>query len=227
MKIIVTGSEGLIGQEVVKYLKNRPPYTVLPIDINQVDLVNEQAVKKFFSHKIHQEEVALVNCFALNDHIQSISTMNRLLDVTLDSFNEYLITNVTALFSVCREFMRTYERGSIVNFTSTYGIGSPRDDMYGEGEKHIGYGVSKAAVIQLTKHLATHWAPEMRVNCIAPGGIANGQPKEFKESYAKNTPMKRMGRVTEIAPLVEYLISHKSSYCTGGVYPVDGGWTAW
>jgi NAD(P)-dependent dehydrogenase (short-subunit alcohol dehydrogenase family) len=137
-------------------------------------------------------------------------------------------TNVTALFSVCREFAKYNPVSSIVNFTSTYGLGSPHPNMYPEGrEKHIAYGVSKAAVIQLTRHLAVYLAPNIRVNCIAPGGIENGQDLSFIEKYNQNVPLGRMGKVNEVSGLVEFLISDKSSYCTGGVYPVDGGWTAW
>jgi NAD(P)-dependent dehydrogenase (short-subunit alcohol dehydrogenase family) len=67
----------------------------------------------------------------------------------------------------------------------------------------------------------------MRVNCIVPGGVENGQSQEFIDAYSKHTPMGRMAKVEEICGLVEFLISDKASYCTGGVYPVDGGWTAW
>lgn len=227
MKVIVTGSSGLIGRAVCEYLQ-AAGYEINPIDFPS-NLCDEQEVKDLFS-KVPwlRGNEALINCFALNDHIRhGYECQSRLMDISLESFSDYLKTNVTALFSVCREFARNNQHGSIVNFTSTYGLGSPNPSLYGDGEKHIAYGVSKAAVIQLTKHLAVHWAPNIRVNCIAPGGVENGQPNEFIEAYSKLTPMGRMAKVEEICGLVEFLISDKSSYCTGGVYPVDGGWTAW
>jgi len=234
MKIIVTGSEGLIGKAVVEYLSEYEMYVdptgyhcayeVTGLDISDMDFNDEMTVGHFFEMG---EYDALINCFALNNHWQPRSTGDRIMGISLDSFDAYLKTNVTALFSVCREFKRNNPKGSIVNFSSTYGLGSPHPDMYGDGEKHIAYGVSKAAVIQLTKHLATHWAPDMRVNCIVPGGVENGQSAHFKFDYAEHTPMGRMAKVEEICGLVEFLISDKASYCTGGVYPVDGGWTAW
>jgi NAD(P)-dependent dehydrogenase (short-subunit alcohol dehydrogenase family) len=229
MKIIVTGSEGLIGKTVIPYLKNWG-HQVIGIDLQECDLLDEDKVKEIFNVKFWSfAPDALINCFALNHHIEKANreSVNKLMDISLDSFDAYLKTNVTALFSVCREFKRNNPKGSIVNFSSTYGIGSPRPDMYGDGEKHIAYGVSKAAVIQLTKHLATHWVPDMRVNCIIPGGVENGQSQEFIDAYSKHTPMGRMAKVEEICGLVEFLISDKASYCTGGVYPVDGGWSAW
>lgn len=237
MKIIITGSEGLIGKAVVEYLNaqghlsadgvEHKHYQVIEIDFKGwgIDFIDETVVKTVFAR---YDAAALINCFALNDHITKGARLeHRIMDMELESFDAYLKTNVTALFSVCREFRRNNPKGSIINFSSTYGLGSPRPDMYGDGEKHIAYGVSKAAVIQLTKHLATHWAPDMRVNCIAPGGVENGQSSEFQEAYAQHAPMKRMAKVEEICGLVEFLISDKASYCTGGVYPVDGGWTAW
>jgi NAD(P)-dependent dehydrogenase (short-subunit alcohol dehydrogenase family) len=238
MKIIVTGSEGLIGKAVKGYLDYLGHETIgLDAKTSFFDANSEPDVISYMK----KEADALINCFALNHHIPEYKITRpelvesqkkkaesvKLMGISLDSFEDYLKTNVTALFSVCREFKRNNPKGSIVNFSSTYGIGSPRPDMYGDGEKHIAYGVSKAAVIQLTKHLATHWAPDMRVNCIVPGGIENGQSQEFIDAYSKHTPMGRMAKVEEICGLVEFLISDKASYCTGGVYPVDGGWTAW
>jgi len=149
------------------------------------------------------------------------------MDIDLAAFEKYLKINVTALFSVCREFARNNESGSIVNFTSTYGMVSPNPCLYGGDEKNIAYGVSKAAVIQLTRHLAVHLAPKIRVNCVMPGGVKHRQSEEFQAGYGKLTPLGRMMYVEELAGIVKFLVSDESSYCTGAVYPVDGGWTAW
>jgi len=79
----------------------------------------------------------------------------------------------------------------------------------------------------LTKHLATHLAPNFRVNTIVPGGVFNDQSDEFVEKYATQTPMKRMMKTQELAGAVELLISDASTYITGTELKVDGGWTAW
>jgi len=135
--------------------------------------------------------------------------------------------NLTALFSTCREYARNNEEGSIVNFSSTYGVVSPRLDLYTNEEKHIGYTVSKTGVLGLSRHLAIHLAPKFRVNTIIPGGVKNNQTQAFLEMYSKNTPMKRMMNVKEINNIVEFLVSNKSSYMTGSEIKVDGGWTSW
>ena len=89
-------------------------------------------------------------------------------------------------------FAKNNEKGSIVNFSASTGIVSARPDLYNGAHKHIGYSVSKAGVINMTKFLATHLAPSIRVNCIAPGGVQHKQDKKFQNSYSKLTPMKRM-----------------------------------
>ena len=223
MKIIVTGSEGLLGKEIVNYLKKTHEVYELDIKLGH-DLTNEDFVMNWF--KEHKAD-SLVNCFALNDHVDSKRAKSTLYNITLDSFSEFLDVNITSLFSVCREFARNNKKGSIVNFSATTGIVSARPDLYEGAHKHPGYSVSKAGVINLTKFLAVHLAPKIRVNCIAPGGVKFKQDKEFIDKYSKFTPMNRMMQKNELNGLIEYLISKKSSYVTGSTFVVDGGWTAW
>lgn len=224
MKIIVTGSEGLIGREVTAYLRQKG-HQVAGVDIVLGhDLSNEEFVKEWFANN---RAGALVNLFALNDHVEASRTSSKLMDISLDSFRKYLEINLTILFSVCREFARHNSPGSIVNFSSTYGAVSPRPELYGTDEKHIAYGVSKAGVLQLTRHLAAHLAPAVRVNCISPGGVQSKQDAEFLENYGRHTPMRRMMNVSELPPLVEFLAGEGSTYCTGANFAIDGGWTAW
>jgi NAD(P)-dependent dehydrogenase (short-subunit alcohol dehydrogenase family) len=138
-----------------------------------------------------------------------------------------LEVNLTVLFSVCREFSRNNKKGSIVNFSSTYGLVSPNPDIYEGSHKHVAYGVSKAGVINLTKYLATHLAPNIRVNCVVPGGVLFNQNKKFRRSYAKLTPMKRMMKKNELNEIVNFLCSDASSYTTGAAFVIDGGYTIW
>ena len=79
----------------------------------------------------------------------------------------------------------------------------------------------------MTKFLATHLAPNIRVNCIAPGGVRFDQDEEFIQKYSKLTPMNRMMEKNELNELVEFLCSSGSSYMTGSTIVVDGGWTSW
>lgn len=225
MKVIVTGSEGLIGKEVCKYLKKNK-YIVIGFDnklapkydIGKYDLTDVDNVEYLFKEN---KADALVNCFAYNPKEPN----KLLLEQTVDDFMEYMDVNLTSLFMVCKEYAKNNKKGSIVNFSSTYGIVAPMYGLYGEADKDIGYSVSKAGVIMLTKQFATHLAPNIRVNCIVPGGVYNNQNEQFVKRYSGICPIGRMMDKKELPPLVEYLISNKSSYCTGGVFTIDGGWT--
>ena len=187
-KIVITGSKGLIGTELCKFFKKK--YRLLELDLKLGhDLTDEKFVKKWFKKNPADY---LVNCFAMNDHIDQKRKKSTLNNISLESFNDYLQVNLTSLFSVCREFSKNNKTGSIVNFSSTYGLVSPRPNLYDGSHKHIAYGVSKAGVINLTKYLAAHLAPSIRVNCVVPGGVLFKQSKKFRDSYSKLTPMKRM-----------------------------------
>tara|TARA_Y100000310_G_C20703955_1_gene832896 strand:- start:4849 stop:5520 length:672 start_codon:yes stop_codon:yes gene_type:complete len=223
MKIIITGSEGLLGKEISRYLSKKNKIIRLDILLGH-DLSDETFVKNWFK-KNHAD--ALINCFALNDHVDPKRKKNTIFNISLDSFSKFLDVNLTSLFSVCREFARNNKTGSIINFSATTGIVSARPDLYGGSHKHPGYSVSKAGVINLTKFLATHLAPKIRVNCLAPGGVQFNQDTKFIKGYSKLTPMKRMMKKNELNGIIEYLISQKSSYVTGSTFIVDGGWTAW
>ena len=222
-KITITGSEGLIGKELCKFFQKNNHILKLDLQLGH-DLSNEKFVKKWFKDNPTDH---LINCFALNDHVDNNQKKNTLYNFSLDTFNKYLEINLVSLFSVCREFARNSKKGTIVNFSSTYGLVSPKPDLYDGHHKDIGYGVSKAGVINLTKYLAVHLAPNIRVNCVVPGGIYLKQNKKFVNKYAELTPMKRMMKKSELNDIIDYLCSDKSSYSTGSIMVLDGGYTLW
>ena len=223
MKIIVTGSEGLLGKEIVKHLGKNHDILKLDLLLGH-DLTDESFVKKWFQEN---HATCLVNCFALNDHVEKGKKRPTLFDITLKSFSDFMEVNLVSLFSVCREFARNNEKGSIINFSASTGIVSARPDLYDGGHKHIAYSISKAGVENMTKFLATHLAPTIRVNCVAPGGVEANQDKEFIKKYSKHTPLNRMMKKDELNGIIEFLSSSQSSYVTGATFVIDGGWTAW
>jgi len=222
-RIVITGSEGLVGSELSKFFAKTDHIKKLDIKLGH-DLLDESFVKNWFKNN---KSDYLINCFALNDHVSSNRKKSTLYNITLESFSNYLQTNLVSLFSVCREFARNTKTGSIINFSSTYGLVSPNPILYKGFHKDIGYGVSKAGVINLTKYLAVHLAPQIRVNSVVPGGIKLSQDKKFIKNYSKLTPMKRMMKKTELNGLIDYLCSKESSYVTGSTIIADGGYTAW
>tara|TARA_B100001063_G_C16620192_1_gene480329 strand:- start:94 stop:780 length:687 start_codon:yes stop_codon:yes gene_type:complete len=223
-KIIVTGSEGLVGKTLVKELSSS--FCVVRLDLKLGhDLTDEKKVIELM--KSNKDSIGLVNLFSLNPQPYDLS--EDLFSISIDSLREYLEINTVALFSVCRAYAKYCQnKNSIINFSSIYGINSPKHFLYEKGfTKHIGYTVSKSSTIGLTKYLSTYLAPNIRVNTIVPGGIENNQKKIFKKKYSSMVPMRRMMKKKELIEVVKFLLSSGSSYVTGSTITVDGGWTAW
>jgi NAD(P)-dependent dehydrogenase (short-subunit alcohol dehydrogenase family) len=116
--------------------------------------------------------------------------------------------------------------GSIINIGSISGL------IINRPQWHAPYGISKAAVHHLTKSLAAEWAQSgVRVNAIAPGyvktEIADIDLPEYRHYWVDEVPMQRYARPEEIAPTAVYLASEASSFVTGSLIVVDGGYTLW
>jgi NAD(P)-dependent dehydrogenase (short-subunit alcohol dehydrogenase family) len=154
------------------------------------------------------------------------------------SFDEVMDVNVKGAFLCCQVIggaMARAGRGSIVNVSSVYGLLSPVQDLYAfrreRGEtfvKPVAYSVSKSAILNLTRYLATYWAKEgVRVNTLTLAGVFNDQPREFLDAYEARVPLGRMLDAKEALGAVVFLASDASSYVTGSNVVVDGGWSAW
>jgi NAD(P)-dependent dehydrogenase (short-subunit alcohol dehydrogenase family) len=154
------------------------------------------------------------------------------------SFDEVMDVNVKGVFLCCQAVgaaMAEAGRGSIVNISSVYGLLSPPQDLYEfrrrAGEtffKPVAYSVSKSALLNLTRYLATYWAQAgVRVNTLTLGGIYAEQPQEFLDAYGARVPLGRMAEAGEALGAVVFLASDASSYVTGANLVVDGGWSAW
>ncbi|MBC8177608.1 MAG: glucose 1-dehydrogenase [Deltaproteobacteria bacterium] len=149
-------------------------------------------------------------------------------DQSLEEWDRIIRINLRGTFICCKYFgklMIDGDGGSIVNIASTAGItGVPRAPAY---------CASKAGVILLTKTLALEWAAHaIRVNAIAPHYLETDLTRGLRESemvykgLIKPIPMKRFGKASEIANTVLFLVSDASTYTTGTVVCVDGGYLA-
>lgn len=159
-------------------------------------------------------------------------------DYALETWRDVMSVNIDGMFLMAQAVgphMVSAGRGSIVQTASIYGVVGPDVRIY-EGSDYLGgaintpavYSASKAAVVGLTKWLATHWAPHgIRVNALVPGGVGSGQNSVFGEKYSARVPMGRMARAEEMVGPMLFLASEASSYVTGQVLAADGGWTAW
>ncbi len=154
-------------------------------------------------------------------------------------WREVMSVNLDGMFLVAqavgKQMIKQGTGGSIIQTSSTYGIVGPDFRIYG-GSEYLGhqvstpaaYAASKAGVIGLTKYLATYWGDKgIRVNTLVPGGIESGQNEIFKKKYESRVPLGRMAHADEMVGAVVFLASEASSYVTGQMVVVDGGWTAW
>jgi NAD(P)-dependent dehydrogenase (short-subunit alcohol dehydrogenase family) len=153
------------------------------------------------------------------------------LEETTEHFRGIVELNLVAPFELARAaatFMVEHGGGSIVNVASISGL-------VGTGQiPEAGYAASKGALVNLTRELAAQWARRgVRVNALAPGwfhtemtdGVMFGSEDAEKWMYSR-TPMGRGGEVHELDGALLFLASDASSFVTGSVLAVDGGWTA-
>lgn len=174
----------------------------------------------------------LVNCAAFVGTSGLKEWVTPFEEQSVDTWRAALEVNLTAAFALIQAatpHLRESGHGSVVNIGSTYGVVGPNMSLY-EGTSMgnpAAYAASKGGLTQLTRWLSTNLAPDIRVNCISPGGIARGQHEDFVERYEKLTPMKRMGTEEDMKGALLYFASDLSAYVTGQNLLVDGGWTAW
>jgi NAD(P)-dependent dehydrogenase (short-subunit alcohol dehydrogenase family) len=158
---------------------------------------------------------------------------------SLHEWRKVMSVNIDGMFlmaqSVGNQMIKQGQGGSIIQTASIYGVAAPDQRIY-EGSSFLGreintpavYSASKAAVIGLTKYLATYWAEKgIRVNTLSPGGTESGQNKEFNNRYSARVPLGRMANANEMVGALIYLASDASSYVTGQNLIVDGGLNSW
>jgi NAD(P)-dependent dehydrogenase (short-subunit alcohol dehydrogenase family) len=241
---VVTGGAGQLGTEIVQGLEARGARVAVfdaAADRFRVDVTDRASIEAAM------DEVArdwgtphvLVNAAALDSPPDApAEEVGPVESYPESSFDEVMDVNVKGTLLCCQvvgALMASEGRGSIVNVSSVYGMVSPVQDLYefrrragDEFYKPIAYSVSKSALYNLTRYLATYWAKRgVRVNTLTLAGVWNEQPAEFLDAYVQRMPIGRMADVKEVVGPVVFLASDASSYVTGANLVADGGWTAW
>lgn len=152
-------------------------------------------------------------------------TYGKLIDLDLGAARKLIEVNVVSMLAWAQEAYRheglgfASHGGSIVNLSSVSGF----TPSHGIGM----YGVTKAAVMHLTKTLAAELGPELRVNAVAPAVVKTDFAKALyegrEEEVAAQYPVKRLGTPEDIASAVGYLVSPEASWVTGQTLVLDGG----
>ena len=237
--VFVTGASRGIGKEVaLKYAENG--YDVI---INYVsDKTDVEALEKEFKEKgadtlilkadvSNPEEVQKIvdksiEKFEKIDVLVNnagITRDNLLMRMSEEEFDKVLEINLKGTFLVTKavtKYMMKKRSGSIINLSSVVGVAG--------NAGQCNYSASKAGIIGFTKSIAKELASRnIRANAVAPGFIETDMTAvlsdSVKESIHNQIPLKRMGSSKEVAELIYFLGSEKSSYITGQVINVDGG----
>ena len=245
---LVTGGAGGIGSEICKALLDAGSKVILAdidskksqkvlkeikkttgndnINFFQVDTTSEKSIRALSNYLIKQYKGLdiLINCVGICINTDAEKVKN-------EEWKKVIDINLNSMFYICKEIGRLFIKqkyGTIVNIGSNSGL------IVDKPQPQASYNASKAGVHQLTKSLACEWAKyNIRVNAIAPGYVATEmtllgrrKPHWFKY-WIEMTPMRRLAEPSEVASVALFLASESSSYCTGTIVSVDGGYTSW
>ena len=231
---LVTGASGAIGQEVASRLAAVGYDLVLTDQNEQVHAVAEELSNRGDADAwAHQADLSseegcaeLVGAIRERGEKLDAAVQNagvnrdaRAVKMAEDQFRQVVSVDLMAPIRLTLALGGQYAPGaSVVNISSRAALGN-----FGQAN----YVAAKAGLIGLTRALAVQWAPQVRVNALAPGLIETpmtaAMPPEVLDKLVGRVPMGRMGQPSEIAEVVAFLVSPASSYLTGQWIPVCGG----
>lgn len=238
--IIVTGSNGLIGKEVVKYLVKKDSKVIgldmekgiHDFDFIKCDITNYDQVERALEKVL--KEYGRIDGLVNLAYPRTGDWGAKFENVSLESWQKNVEIQMNSVFYICQkvlETMKNQKSGSIVNIGSIYGVVGNDFSLYEDygGTSPAAYSAIKGGIINFTRYLASYYGEyNVRVNCVSPGGVLDEsqQKPSFIKKYSAKSPLKRLGNAEEMAPPIAFLLSDGSSFITGHNLMVDGGWAA-
>lgn len=189
------------------------------------DVTDGAAVRALF--ETTADELGGVDVVVNNAGINPVSGMGTPESVDPKKFRATVDVNLQGAFACTREagdYLLESDGGSVINVASVSGL-------VGTKRQH-GYVASKHGLVGLTKSVALDWAPDVRVNAIAPGYVSTEltapimDDEDLRQSLLNDIPVNRFADPDEVATAALFLASDMASYITGECLVVDGGWTA-
>ncbi len=230
-KVVILGRRKEEGDAIVKEIKdNGGEAMFLVTDVMDKDVVERNCADILAAYgKVD----SLLNAAGGNMPGATIPPSGTFFDVNVSEFERVLNVNLTGTVIPTQVFLKPMVeagKGTIVNFSSMA--------AFRPLTRVMGYGAAKAGISNFTafmaNEVATKFSPEIRVNAIAPGFFLTNQNRslltnpdgsytERGQDVIRKTPFKRFGRAEELCGTIQYLISDASSFVTGTVAVVDGG----
>lgn len=243
--IVIVGGAGLLGAEFAKAVADIGATSIIAdlnedkardfireknnIDYFKLDITSKSSVIEMINYIV--SKYGKIDAIVNSAYPRNKNYGRKFEDVTYEDFCENVNLHLGGYFLVSQQFAEFFSKqgyGNIVNISSIYGVIAPRFEVYDNTKMAmpVEYAAIKSALIHLTKYIAKYYkSKNLRINCISPGGIYDGQPQSFLDKYKSYSLNKGMLNKSDITGTLIFLLSDMSKYINGQNIIVDDGWT--